>query len=172
MAAFFKAYFAIPGFRFSYRLRKCSYYFKNGSLLSKPLYACNWLKLRGLKYRFGFDISEKTEIGKGLYLGHFGGVVINPKAVIGKNVSIGHGVTLGKVQRGAKIGYPTIGDGAWIGPNAVIVGGITVGRNTLIGPGAYVNFDVPENSVVIGNPGQIVSDKGAYPDYASNLVTD
>jgi serine O-acetyltransferase len=56
---------------------------------------------------------------------------------------------------------PTIGNGVWIGPNAIVVGGITVGDNALIAPGALVNFDVPADAVVVGNPGQIVSSGGA-----------
>jgi serine O-acetyltransferase len=100
-------------------------------------------------------------IGPGLYLGHFGGVVVSPFAVLGSNVNIAQGVTIGAASRGARKGAPTLGDRVWVGANAVIVGRVTIGEDVLIGPGAYVNFDVPAMSIVIGNPGQIVSHSGS-----------
>ncbi|MGL6039532.1 MAG: serine acetyltransferase, partial [Soonwooa sp.] len=61
-------------------------------------------------------------------------------------------------------------DEVWIGPNAVIVGGITIGNNVLIAPNAYVNMDVPANSVVIGNPAQITPNNMATEGYINNKV--
>ena len=58
---------------------------------------------------------------------------------------------------GKRGGVPTIGNRCQIGANAIIVGGIQVGNDVLIAPGALVNFDVPDNSIVIGNPGQIIT---------------
>jgi serine O-acetyltransferase len=102
-------------------------------------------------------------------LGHFGGVVISPYAVLGANVNIAQGVTIGATSRGAKMGAPTLEDKVWVGANAVIVGKITIGSEALIAPGAYVNFDVPAKAIVVGNPGKVVSDFGSV-GYVNNTV--
>lgn len=66
---------------------------------------------------------------------------------------------------GVKIGVPTIGNDVWIDPNAVIVGGINIGDNVLIAANSFVNFDVPSNSIVIGNPGKIIPSVRATEGY-------
>lgn len=88
-------------------------------------------------------------------------MVINPWAKIGSNVTILHGVTIGQADRisrdGHRIpGYPTIGDNIWIGPNAAIVGDVTIGSGSRILAGAIVTSDVPPHSMVSGNPAQII----------------
>jgi serine O-acetyltransferase len=72
------------------------------------------------------------------------------------------------------MGTPIIGNNVWIGTNAIIVGRIKIGDNSLIGPGAYVNFDIPDKSVVIGNPGKIVSNQGSdgYIENPFNRAND
>lgn len=116
------------------------------------------------------QIPYKTKIGEGFYIGHSGRVIINHNVNIGKNVNIATGVTIGKTNRGENKGVPTIGDKVWIGTNAVVVGKINVGNNVLIAPNAYVNFDVPDNSIVIGNPGIIKKSDRAVEDYICNCV--
>ena len=96
--------------------------------------------------------------------------MINPKAKIGKNCNIAQGVTIAQSNRGKSEGVPVIGDEVWIGPNAVIVGKVTIGNNVLIAPNAYVNTDVPSNSVVIGNPAVITSNINATEQYINNKV--
>jgi serine O-acetyltransferase len=95
--------------------------------------------------------------------------VISPKATMGSNINIAQGVTIGSVSSGPRMGAPTIGDRTWIGANAVIVGRITIGQDALIGPGAYVFFDVPAGGVVLGNPGMIVANTGSG-DYINNVL--
>lgn len=161
---FFKALFLIPGFKYSFVLRICSS-LKEKNILFAPIRFLFKLILVHYRYKFGFEISEHTKIGLGFCLGHFGGVVVNSAAGIGNNVSIGQGVLIGKNHRGEKAGVPTIENGVFLAAHCIIVGNVVVGKNSLIGPGAYVNFNVPENSIVIGNPGQIVSDKGVFGGY-------
>jgi serine O-acetyltransferase len=108
--------------------------------------------LRHYQIKYGFQIYPETQIGEGFYLGHWGAVVINPKTKIGKNCNIAQGVTIAQSNRGKNIGAPEIGNEVWIGPNAVIVGNIKIGNNVLIAPNAYVNIDIPDNAIVIGNP--------------------
>ena len=152
---FLKCFFTNPGFKFTYFLRKCSFYC--GKNLKSVFFK---LFYREYSIKYGFDIDYNSEIGKGLYIGHYGGIVINPEVKIGKNVNINHGVTIGQTNRGSRKGVPVIGNKVWIGAHAIIVGKIVIGDNVLIGPGAYVNFDVSENAVVIGNPGKIISFNG------------
>lgn len=123
--------------------------------------------LARLSYKLGFQISHRTSIGPGLHLGHFGAIVINGKVSIGANANLSVGAVIGRTNRGRKKGVPTIGNNVWIGANAVVVGGITIGDGALVAPGAYVNFDVPPNAVVVGNPGKIVSMLGSE-DYVNN----
>ncbi len=124
--------------------------------------------LRRYSYKFGYQIPLKTKIGEGFFIGHYGSLVISPRAVIGKNCNVAHGVTIGAVMFGKRAGAPNLGDFVWVGTNAIIVGGINVGNNVLIAPGAFVNFDVPDNSIVIGNPGKIISKLNPTNDYIKN----
>lgn len=114
------------------------------------------------------DFSWQTEIGGGLAITHGWGLVVSPGAVIGRNVTLFHGVTLGRRDRIAadgsrQTGYPRIEDEVWIGPHAIIVGGVTIGRGSRIGGGAFVSSDVPPYSIVSGNPGAVVR-SGCTPD--------
>ena len=90
--------------------------------------------------------------------------------VLGKNVNIATGVTIGQENRGERKGVPTIKDNVWIGTNAVIVGNVTIGEDVLIAPLTFVNFDVPDHSIVIGNPGKIIPRENATEDYINNKV--
>jgi serine O-acetyltransferase len=105
-----------------------------------------------LTIKYGYEISEKTNIGGGLALVHMGGIVISQNAVIGKNCTIYKGVTIGNSMRDGIVCAPEIGDCVWIGANATLVGKIKIGNNVLIASNAFVNRDVPDNSLVIGNP--------------------
>ncbi|MCR4650565.1 MAG: serine acetyltransferase [Lachnospiraceae bacterium] len=128
------------------------------------------LKLRRLSVKSGIQIPTATQIGAGLYIGHFGTIIINPNVKMGSNINIASGVTIGKTNRGEKAGTPVIGSRVWIGTNAVIVGGITIGDDVLIAPNAYVNTDVPSHSVVIGNPAVIHHRENATEGYINNIV--
>lgn len=129
---------------------------------------------RVILYRYctkrGMKISWRTQIGKGFYIGHPYAITINEDAVIGENVNIHKGATIGQQNRGIKKGVPTIGNSVWIGINAVIVGKITIGNDVLIAPNAYVNFDVPDHSIVIGNPGKTISRENATEGYINNKI--
>ena len=163
------AYTHQPGFRFTYHLRKVAYYAKQKRSIGVLAYAYHRFWLNRYRFRYGFDISPNTSIGPGFYIGHFGGVVISPDAVLGANVNIAHGVTLGATSRGSRLGAPTLGDRVWVGTGSILVGKILIGDDALIAPGAYVNFDVPNQSVVLGNPGRIVSQKGSI-GYVNNIL--
>lgn len=126
--------------------------------------------LHKLSKKTMIQIPHSTQIGEGFYIGHCGRVIINHNVTIGRNVNVATGVTIGKINRGSKKGTPSIGDNVWIGTNAVIVGKISIGTDVVIAPNAYVNFDVPDHSVVIGNPGVIHFKSNATKDYICNTV--
>ena len=168
--AFVSAYLRHPGFRYTYYLRKVAYYSSRKRSFGVFGYLYNRVLLHHYRFRYGFDISPVTSIAPGLYIGHFGGVVISPYAVLGSNVNIAQGVTIGATSRGANKGAPTLEDRVWVGANAIIVGKVTIGSDALIAPGAYVNFDVPSKAVVLGNPGKVVSDSGSM-GYINNTLS-
>jgi serine O-acetyltransferase len=114
------------------------------------------------------DFSWQTNAGAGLALTHGWGLVVNPGAKIGCNVTLMHGVTLGRSDRIDATGertshFPMLEDEVWVGPHAIIVGGVTIGRGSRIGGGAFVTESVPPNSLVLGNPGVVVK-RDCTPD--------
>ena len=111
-------------------------------------------------YKYGIEISPKTEIDTGFYIGHFGGIV-NSSAKIGKNCNISQGVTIGMANRGKNRGVATIGDNVYIGPGAKIIGAVKIGDNVAIGANCVVTKDIPDNGVVVGIPGKVISLKGS-----------
>lgn len=138
-----------PGFQFTYCRRKAS-------LARNPISRLFWRVLhRRCMFHSGIQIPVGTQIGEGLRIGHFGNIVINPSAVIGRNFSIAHGTLIGSAA-GKRKGVPTIGDNVIMSANSVVIGGVNIGNYVMIAPGAFVNFDVPDNSIVIGNPGRII----------------
>ena len=143
---------------------------KAGNCNFKPLKMYYTLKLKLMSYKTHIQIPARTEIGEGFYIGHSGRIIINPEAKLGKNVNIATGVTIGYENRGKRKGAPTISDNCWIGTNAVIVGNVVIGEDVLIAPLAFVNFDVPPHSIVIGNPAKIISKDNATEDYVQNKV--
>lgn len=135
-----------------------------------PLKLFYTLRLMHLSNKTKIQIPARTSIGEGLYIGHLGRIVINPEAKLGKNINISTGVTIGMENRGKRKGAPQISDNCWIGTNAVIVGNVKIGTDVLIAPLAYVNFDVPDHSIIIGNPARIIGRENATADYVCNRV--
>jgi serine O-acetyltransferase len=167
--AIISAFLHDPGFRFTYYLRKVGFYGAKKKSIWIFAYAYNRILFQHYRFKYGFDISPTTSIGPGFYIGHFGGVVISPYAVLGANVNIAQGVTIGAASRGARKGAPTLEDRVWVGAHAIIVGKVTIGHDALIAPGAYINFDVAPMSVVLGNPGKVVSMAGSI-GYVNNIL--
>ena len=148
---FYKSYFLHPGFHYMCWVR-----------------FGNYTKNRLIKYivfrkhiSYGMQISIDAEIGKGFYIGHFGGIVVSSGAKIGNNCNISQGVTIGLSVRGKNKGVPTIGDNCYIAPGAKIIGNIKIGNNVAVGANAVVTTDVPDNAVVVGVPAKIISFDGS-----------
>lgn len=128
------------------------------------------IRLKLFSEHYGLEIQPGTKIGEGLYLGHPFNITINPNSIIGKNVNIHKGVTIGMENRGERKGSPIIGNEVWIGVNSTLVGKITIGDNVLIAPNSFVNKDIPSNSVVFGNPCIIKPNATATEGYINNKV--
>src|SRR5436309_5110641 len=107
---------------------------------------------------FQCDIHPAARIGRGIFLDHATGLVVGETAVIGDNVSMLHGVTLGGTGKDHGDRHPKIGDGVLIGASASIIGNITVGRCARIAAGSVVLKEVPNNVTVAGVPAKIVGD--------------
>lgn len=154
-----------PNLHYIYIFRKAQKHYK------KPFIGIFYkFVLRHYQIKYGFQIYPETQIGPGFYLGHWGQVVINPKTIIGKNCNIAQGVTIAQANRGKNEGVPVIGDEVWVGPNAVIVGNITIGNNVLIAPNAYVNTSIPANSIAMGNPAMITPKDNATDLYINHKI--
>ena len=155
----------IPGFRYMFLMRKAS---------RVPKYSIRGIIYRlfinRYRYKYGYQIPVSANIGEGFYIGHFGTIVINPNAVIGKNCNVAHNVTIGQANRGKLKGYPTLGNKVWVGTGSVIVGNITISSNVLIAPNSFVNFDVPDNSLVIGNPAKIIDKDNPIEGYINYVL--
>ena len=164
LTGFIKAWY-YPGFRYTYLFRMASRHSKRS--LCGLYYR---LLMRHYRFRYGFEINPEALIGPGFYLtSHCSPVIIGP-VEIGRNCNVGHSVTIGRSIAGSKKGRPTIGNNVWIGTGSVVVGKINIGDNVLIAPNAFINFDVPDHSLVIGNPGKIIKKEYPTREYINNVI--
>jgi serine O-acetyltransferase len=115
----------------------------------------------------GVDIHPGALLGRRLFIDHATGVVIGETAIVGNDVTMYQGVTLGGTGKQHGKRHPTVCDGVFIGNNANLLGNITVGENSRVGAGSIVLSDVPPNSTVVGVPAHIV-----YLNGKRVLITD
>jgi serine O-acetyltransferase len=104
----------------------------------------------------GISLPASAQIGPGLYIGHFGNVIVGAHVVMGEGCNLAQGVTIGVSGRGTGRGSPILGDGVHIAAGAVIAGRIRIGRGVHVAPNALVTRDVPEFCKVIGPSIQII----------------
>jgi len=104
----------------------------------------------------GIEIHPGAQIGRRFFIDHGMGVVIGETTIVGDDVTLYQGVTLGGTGKETGKRHPTIGDNVVVGAGAKVLGNITVGENCRIGSGSVVLRDVPENSTVVGVPGHII----------------
>ena len=110
--------------------------------------------------RTGIEIHPGAQIGEGLFIDHGMGIVIGETTVIGNNVSLYQGVTLGGTGKEKGKRHPTIGDYVVVACGAKVLGSFTVGESSKIGAGSVVLKEVPPYSTVVGIPGRVVVQKG------------
>lgn len=130
---------------------KLSHYF----YLKKHNFIARYLSERA-KRKTGIEIHPGARIGNNLFIDHGMGVVIGETSIIGDNVVIYHGVTLGGVTTKKEKRHPTISDNVIIGCGAKILGDIIIGKNVKIGANAVVLKDIPDNETVVGIPAKKV----------------
>jgi len=112
-----------------------------------------------LSRKYGIQISPRTKIGYGLYIGHGVGIIVSHTAVIGNNCNLSQFTTIGsnRSKDNNKSKAAIIGDNVYIGPSVCIVGNVHINNNTTIGAGAVVVKDIPENATVAGVPAKVIS---------------
>jgi serine O-acetyltransferase len=114
-----------------------------------------------IKLCWGIELPRSARIGRGLYIGHFGGIHVSSAAVIGRNCNLSQDVTIGVAGSGEKRGVPVIGDNVYLAPGARVFGRIRIGNNVKIGANAVVYKDIPDEAVVVLDPGyRIISMSG------------
>ena len=114
----------------------------------------------------GIDIDPDAHIRPGLLIPHGGYIVIGP-VQIGRNCNIHQGVTLGErvstlEDRTSQPTFPTLGNRVWVGPGAVVAGGVAIGNDASVGANSLVLRDVPQRGVVLGVPARMVSTHGSF----------
>jgi len=149
---------AIIDYRIAHLFYKMRIYFV-ARLISQ---ASRWLT--------GIEIHPGATLGKGVFIDHGMGVVVGETAILGNNVLLYQGVTLGGtgIEKGKR--HPTIGDNVVIGAGAKVLGNITIGDNSYIGANAVVVKGVPPNSTVVGVPGRITKQDGKKIDVSLDHV--
>ena len=159
-AALLKQFFFGESFKYIFWMRVTNYLSKK-NVLMKPFFVLSYFILKHYRYKFGIYLPYKTKVGKGFYIGHFGGIVINEHCVIGENCNISHCVTLGVANRGSKKGFPEIGNKVYLAPGVKIIGAVKIGNNAAVGANCVVTKDLPDNAVAVGIPAKIISYEGS-----------
>ncbi|MBE9609558.1 serine O-acetyltransferase [Chitinilyticum piscinae] len=129
------------GIRSALLRRLCSFVYKCLKILSQIL--------------TGIDLPCETRVGRRLRIDHFGGVIISGDTVIGDDVILRHGVTLGLRHEGQR-GAPVLGNRVEIGAGAKVLGAVTIGDGAVIGANAVVLSDVPAGAVAVGIPARVL----------------
>lgn len=152
---FLTSYFFNPSFRVLLNHRLGKWFYSSDYILLKAI---------GKRYKYllvkkrACDFSYTSKIGKRLSLPHPIGIVIGANVVIKDNVKIFQHVTLGSHgKKGIEMSYPVINDNVTIFANSIVLGSVEIGANSVIGANTLVNVNVPENSIVVGNPCRVVS---------------
>lgn len=126
-------------------------------------FLARWVSQRGVR-KTGIEIHPGAQIGKGFFIDHGNGVIIGETAIIGDNVTLYQGVTLGGTGKEHGKRHPTIGNNVMISAGAKVLGSFKIGDNSKIGAGSVVLEEVPPGSTVVGVPGRVVKrNNQAFP---------
>lgn len=142
--------FLYPSFKAIRKYRKAHRLYKKGHY-----FLARWISQR-IARQTGIEIHPGATIGKGFFIDHGHGVVIGETAIIGDNVTLYQGVTLGGTGKEKGKRHPTLEDNVMISAGAKILGSFTIGENSKVGAGSVVLEEVPPNSTVVGVPGRVV----------------
>ncbi len=150
--------FLYPGIK-AIRLHRLANKFYN----KKMFFLARWISQRASK-KTGVEIHPAVKVGKRFFIDHGTGVVIGETAVIGDDVTLYQGVTLGGTGKDTGKRHPTIGNNVMIGAGAKVLGPLVIGDNSRIAAGAVVLTDIPPNSTAVGVPARVVKKDGMRVD--------
>lgn len=153
-------FLTVINFRFIFFFRIASFLYEKTNLLYKLCFLVVNAIRKHYCYKLGIILLPKAKIGGGLFFPHFSSIIMTSHAKYGKNLTVFQQVTIGLVFGGEKEGAPVIGNNVVISAGAKVLGNIHIGNNVMIGAGAVVVTDIPDNAVVVGNPGKIISFNG------------
>ena len=142
--------FLYPSFKVMISYRIAHRLYENGHF-----FWARWISQKAAR-KTGIEIHPGARIGKNFFIDHGNGVIIGETAIVGNNVTLYQGVTLGGTGKEHGKRHPTIGDNVMISAGAKILGSFTVGDNSKIGAGSVVLEEVPPNCTVVGVPGRVV----------------
>jgi serine O-acetyltransferase len=145
-----------------YRIGHRLYGVRRGARLLAPARLAYVIAARLVEIVTGIHLNPTARIGSGLYIGHFGGVIIGGGVVIGACCNLSQGVTLGVGGRGSRRGSPSLGDRVYVAPGAKVIGPIRIGDDAAIGANAVVTRDVPDRGVAVGIPARVISRQGSF----------
>jgi serine O-acetyltransferase len=144
-----------------YRMARGLHESRLPAFMKKPLLVLCVLWQKLVEVLTGIELPYRAQVAAGLYIGHFGPIIIHPDTVIGAGCNLSQGVTLGVSGRGHRRGVPVLGERIYVGANAVIAGPVHVGDDALVAANALVTRDVAPKAVVLGNPAKVVSFEGS-----------
>lgn len=150
----FEILFLYPGLKAIRMHRTANRFYRH-----KLYFLARWVSQRASR-KTGIEIHPAAVIGKRFFIDHGTGVVIGETAVIGDDVTIYQGVTLGGTGKDIGKRHPTIGNNVMIGTGAKVLGPVTIGDNTRVAAGAVVLIDIPENCTATGIPAKVVKRDG------------
>lgn len=150
--------FLYPGFKAIRLHRRANWFYRHGMF-----FIARWISQRASR-KTGVEIHPAVKIGKRFFIDHGTGVVIGETAVIGDDVTIYQGVTLGGTGKDTGKRHPTIGNNVMIGAGAKVLGPLVIGNNSRIAAGAVVLSDIPSNSTAVGVPAKVVRRDGVRVD--------
>ena len=165
--SFCKHFAGTPGFQVSTLARICDLARKN-SFHRFTTYPLLTLFFRWSSRRYGIRIPLALQVGSGLYIGHWGGIWINPNTIIGSNCNLSQEVSIGSAGKDSAFGHPVIGDRVYIGPGAKIAGPIRIGSDVVVAANSLLTKNTPDNCLVIGVPAQITAKIREDNGYISN----
>ena len=139
-------------YRFAHRLYTKKHYF-----------LARWVSQRAVR-KTGIEIHPGAQIGKGFFIDHGNGVIIGETTIIGDNVTLYQGVTLGGTGKDVGKRHPTLGNNVMVGAGAKVLGPFQIGDNTKIAANAVVLKEMPENSTAVGIPAKVVRQAGRRVD--------
>ncbi len=154
----FEIYFLYPGLKAIRLHRKANWFYRRNMF-----FMARWISQRASK-KTGVEIHPAVQIGKRFFIDHGTGVVIGETAIIGDDVTIYQGVTLGGTGKDTGKRHPTIGNNVMIGAGAKVLGPLEIGDNSRIAAGAVVLHDIPQNSTAVGVPARVVKKDGIRVD--------